>query len=158
MEMQKIAVIRIRGTMGLRKEVRDTFKLLRLYKKNYCIVVENTPYYVGMLNKIKYYSTWGEINQETFKSLLEKRGKLARKQKLTPQYLKQKTDLDFDTFTKEFFTFKKNLKDIPGLKLFFRLSPPRKGFERKGIKVPFSQGGVLGYRKEKINDLIMRMV
>ena len=111
-----------------------------------------------MLEKIKYYATWGEINPETFKALLEKRGKLAMKKNLTLQYLNQKLGLEFDTFTKEFFEFKKNLKDIPGLKLFFRLSPPRKGLEAKGIKVPFSQGGVLGYRKEKINDLIMRMI
>jgi large subunit ribosomal protein L30 len=40
----------------------------------------------------------------------------------------------------------------------FRLSPPRKGFERKGIKKPFKIGGALGYRAEKINDLIMRMI
>ncbi len=158
MEKKRIAVIRIRGSIGLKKEIVETFKLLRLFKKNYCVVVENTPFYIGMLEKIKFYATWGEINENTFHSMLEKRGKLAGKQSLTPQYLKQKTDLDFTSFTKEFFAFKKNLRDVPGLKLFFRLSPPRKGFERKGVKVPFSQGGVLGYRKDKINDLIMRMV
>lgn len=158
MEKKRIAVIRIMGSIGVKKEIIDTFKLLRLYKKNYCVVIENTPYYIGMLKKIKHRSTWGEIDEETFNMLLEKRGKLAGKKSLTRQYLKEKTDLDFDGFTKEFFAFKKNLKDIPGLKLFFRLSPPRKGFERKGVKVPFSQGGVVGYRKDKINDLITRMI
>ena len=59
---------------------------------------------------------------------------------------------------KEFFEFKKGIKDIPGLKSFFRLLPPKKGFERKGIKVPFSLGGALGYRKEDINNLIERML
>ena len=39
-----------------------------------------------------------------------------------------------------------------------RLQPPRKGFGRKGIKLPFKVGGALGYRGEKINDLIKRMV
>ena len=38
------------------------------------------------------------------------------------------------------------------------LHPPRKGYGRKGIKVPFKVGGGLGYRGEKINDLIMRML
>lgn len=158
MERKKVAVIRIRGSIGLKKEIVNTFKLLRLYKKNYCIVIENTPYYIGMLKKIRHHATWGEVNEETFKAMLEKRGKLARKKSLTQQYIKQKTDLDFNEFTKEFFAFNKNLKDIPGLKLFFRLTPPRNGFEAKGIKVPFSQGGVLGYRKDKINELIARMV
>ena len=40
----------------------------------------------------------------------------------------------------------------------FRLNPPRKGYGRKGIKIAFIRGGALGDRKEKINDLVMRMV
>lgn len=44
------------------------------------------------------------------------------------------------------------------MKKFFRLQPPKKGFERKGIKTSFSAGGALGYRGEKINDLIKRMI
>ncbi len=38
-----------------------------------------------------------------------------------------------------------------------RLCPPRKGYGRKGIKMPFKLGGAYGDRKEKINELIMRM-
>jgi large subunit ribosomal protein L30 len=41
---------------------------------------------------------------------------------------------------------------------FFRMHPPRGGFERKGIKMPFKNGGVYGNRKEKINLLIKRML
>jgi large subunit ribosomal protein L30 len=44
------------------------------------------------------------------------------------------------------------------LKKFFALHPPRGGFERKGIKNPFSKGGALGYRGTKINDLIRKML
>ena len=43
-------------------------------------------------------------------------------------------------------------------KSYFRLNSPRKGFGRKGIKKSFSVGGALGDRKEKINDLIRRML
>jgi len=86
------------------------------------------------------------------------RGKTIGKKNLTEQYLKEKTKLSVDEFIKEFFSFKKNLKDVPGLKLYFRLKPPVKGFERKGIKVPYSMGGALGYRKDNINNLIIRML
>jgi large subunit ribosomal protein L30 len=41
---------------------------------------------------------------------------------------------------------------------YFRLNPPRGGYGRKGIKKGFSEGGALGYRGEKINDLIKKMV
>jgi large subunit ribosomal protein L30 len=40
----------------------------------------------------------------------------------------------------------------------FKLNPPRKGYGRKGVKMPFKRGGASGDRKEKINDLIMRMI
>ncbi len=43
-------------------------------------------------------------------------------------------------------------------KAYYRLNNPRKGFGRKGIKMPFIKGGALGDRKEKINDLIKRMM
>lgn len=41
---------------------------------------------------------------------------------------------------------------------YHRLNNPRKGFGRKGIKALFLKGGALGDRKEKINDLIKRMI
>lgn len=158
MEQKRIAIIRIKGKAGLKKTVKDTFLLLKLYKKNSCVVVSNTPSYIGMLTKIKDCATWGEINEQTFKLLLEKRGKLPGNKQLTNEYLQQKLKINIDQFAKEFINFKKELKDIPGLKLFFKLTPPRHGFESKGIKVQFSQGGVLGYRKDKINDIIQRML
>ena len=90
--------------------------------------------------------------------LLEKRGRLPGKQKFTEAYLREKLKLNIDVFIKEFFECKKTLKDIPGFKPYFKLHPPRGGFERKGIKTPFSLGGVLGYRKEKMNDLVRKML
>src|SRR3989338_5788972 len=102
--------------------------------------------------------TWGEIDQETFKLLLEKRAKLVTKKITINDFIKQKLNTDLNTFTKDFFESKRKLRDIPGMKLFFGLHPPIKGYERKGTKVPFSLGGVLGYRKDKINDLIRRML
>jgi large subunit ribosomal protein L30 len=43
-------------------------------------------------------------------------------------------------------------------KQVFFLAPPVKGFEKKGIKKAFTVGGALGYRADKINALIARMV
>lgn len=157
-EKIRIAIVRVRGDLKVNQDIKDTMKMLRLYKKNNCIVVPNTENYIGMINKIKDYVTWGEINEETFKILLEKRGKLARKLLLTEEYIKKNLGMDFATFTREYFSFKKELRNIPGLKLVFKLNPPKHGFERKGIKKPFSMGGALGYRKENINELIRNMI
>ncbi len=38
------------------------------------------------------------------------------------------------------------------------LHPPRGGFERKGIKTPYSRGGVYGNRADKINELAEKMI
>ncbi len=155
---KRIAVIRIKGRPGLNVNVKKTLELLRLYKKNTCVVIPNTNTYIGMLDVIKNAVTWGEINEETMKMLLEKRGKLPGKEPLTESYLKTKLDMTLQQFVNDFMNFKKEFDDVPGLKKFFKLNPPKKGFERKGIKVPFSMGGVVGYRKDKINDLIKKMI
>lgn len=141
---QRLAAIRVRGLTGVRDKLDDTLKMLRLYKKNYCCVVPNNPIYAGMLKKAKDYITWGELDNETFEMLVNKRGEeFNGRQKDSKEKIKYN---DFIVI---------NNKKI---KKYFRLSPPRKGFERKGIKHSFQQGGALGYRGNKINDLIKRMV
>ncbi|PIY60378.1 50S ribosomal protein L30, partial [Candidatus Woesearchaeota archaeon CG_4_10_14_0_8_um_filter_47_5] len=51
-------------------------------------------------------------------------------------------------------------REIDGKKYkpFFRLSPPKGGFRKGGIKTPYVRGGALGNRKEKMNDLIQKML
>ncbi|MFC1690954.1 uL30 family ribosomal protein [Nanoarchaeota archaeon] len=120
-----IAIIRIRGAIGVQKEINDTFKMLRLQKKNSCAVLPLTKSSRGMAIKVKDYATWGEIDEATLKLLEQKRPN----QKNTEVKIKS-----------------------------FNLSPPKGGFERRGIKVPFTMSGALGYRGEKIIDLIKKMI
>ncbi len=158
MEIKRLAIIRIHGKKGLKKGIKDTFNMIRLYKKNTCVIIINSPYYIGMIKKINEYVTWGEIDEATFSLLLSKRGKLARKKAITEEYVKEKLNMPMYEFVKKFITANIELKDLPGLKLFFKLSPPKGGFENGGIKKQFANGGALGYRKEKINDLLKRMI
>ena len=155
---RRIAIVRLKGDIGLRVDIRKTFKLLKLYKKNHCVIVPNTPQYIGMLEKIKDAATWGEVDTETVRLMLTKRGKLPGNQSLNENYIKEKLKTNFESFVKDFMEFKKNLYDIPGIKQFFKLAPPRKGFEKKGLKAPYSLGGALGYRKDNINELLKRMI
>ncbi len=141
---KKIAVVRIRGGIGIKKIILDTLKMLRVYRQNYCVVIESSPSYMGMIRKSKDYITWGEIDDETYKLLVEGKGE---------EYKGRDTDKKGKIKYKKFIE-----NDGKKIKPFFRLSPPRKGFERKGIKVPFSKGGALGYREGRINALIKRML
>jgi large subunit ribosomal protein L30 len=47
------------------------------------------------------------------------------------------------------------LKDVRGIKPVFRLTPPAQGF--KSTKLAYPEGD-LGYRGDKINELIERMI
>lgn len=140
----RVAVIRIRGGIKVKYNIKDTLNMLRLYRNNYCVVVDSNPDMLGMIKKVKDYVTWGEIDEATFKLLLEKRGMI---------YKGREKDRHGKIDYKKFIT-----ADGKKYKRFFRLSPPRGGFERKGIKIPFSVGGALGYRENKINDLVKRMI
>ena len=116
-----IAVIRIKGQVGLNKNVIETLDRLRLRRKYACVLVEPTPENMGMVKRLRDFVAFGEINEETKKELIKQRGK----------------------------------KDKDGnLKPFFRLHPARGGIKSK---VHFPKG-VLGDNKNKINELIGRML
>ena len=143
MTTQRLSAIRVRGLINIRTEVEDTLEMIRLYRKNFCCVLPNLPTYVGMLKKAKDYITWGEIDDETFNSLIEKRG-----EEFKGREFDSKKKIVYNNF------FLINDKKI---KKYFRLNPPKKGFGRKGIKHTFKEGGALGYRGSAINELIRRM-
>lgn len=114
-----IAVIRISGCVGLRREIVETFDRLRLRRKYSCVVFEPTKEMMGMVKKVKDFVAFGEIDDETLQELIKKRGK------------KSKT--------------------------FFRLHPPRGGIDSKK-HFGETKKGVLGNHKDKINDLVRRML
>jgi len=154
----RLALIRVRGRVHVRDDIKSTLKLLNLNRVNHCVVIEGTPQYSGMINKVKDYITWGEIDTETFKKLLEKRGRLPGNVRLDEEYIKKNTSLkSIKEFAEDFMNSKTDLESI-NIKPVFRLRPPKKGYDRAGIKKPFTVGGALGYRKEGINKLLERMI
>ena len=130
------AVVRIRGTIGANRQIRDTLKMLNLRKINSCTIVPDNPSYKGMLQKVKDYVTWGEVSDDILAMLLKRNGVENVEEAI------------------------KELKEGEKLKNItnpcIRLAPPRKGY--KSIKKPFKLGGSAGYRGKKINELIRRMI
>ena len=71
-----IAVIRIKGQVGLKKEIVETLNRLRLRRKYICVILEKpTKEQLGMIKKVKDFVAYGEIDADTYKELKEKRGK-----------------------------------------------------------------------------------
>ncbi len=148
------AIVRLRGDVNTRPEVKDTLEMLRINRINHCVVVKEDPHYRGMIQKVKDYVAWGKIDDETLSLLLEKRGRLAGNVRLTDQAVKEKTSYaSIKELSKAVSSGTASLKDL-GIKPVFRLHPARKGL--KSTKKTAQQGGDLGFR-EDIGDLIKKM-
>jgi large subunit ribosomal protein L30 len=141
---EKILVIRVRGKVNLSEPLKSTFNMLNLHNKNWCIVLDSTPSNMGMIKKVKDYVTWGEITEENYNLLFEKKGEV----------FKERLEDSKSLIKYSNYLTHKGKK----YKKYFRLNPPKKGYGRAGVKTNFSKSGALGYRKEKINDLLERMM
>lgn len=149
------AVIRVRGSVNVNPKIKETMKLMKLNRVNHCVIIPENETYTGMLNIIKDYVTWGEIDSETTELLLESSGKSSGNTAFSKGHLKETSFKTMKALAKSLTEGKTVMRDVPGLKPLFRLHPPRKGYE--GIKRSFKVGGALGYRAEKINNLLRRM-
>ena len=69
----KIAIVRVRGQVHVRHDVKFALRTLGLLQKNHCAVVEDSPSMKGTLAKVKHYVTWGPVTEQTLVAL-EKRG------------------------------------------------------------------------------------
>lgn len=139
-----ICAIRITGDVNLNSKVRETLNRLNLRRKYSCTLLEENKINLGMVAAVRDFIAYGEIDDKTLKELVEKRAQLIDKTK----------KVDAAKIVEEIKKHKK-FKEL-NLKPFFRLHPPRKGIDTKkhfGVK-----RGVLGDNKEKINELVGRML
>ena len=68
-----LAVIRLRGNIGLRKELHDTMRMLGLKKINTAAILPRTDSIIGMIKKVEDFVTWGEISKELEKEFKNKK-------------------------------------------------------------------------------------
>jgi len=151
------AVIRLRSDINANIEVKDTLKHLRLNKINHCVLIPEEKTYDGMLHKVKDYVTWGELKPEVLTNMIIKRGRLTGNRTFDNKYIKEHTKSDsMVKYAEAIISGKERYSDMKDVQPVFRLHPPLKG--HKSIKKGFRQGGDLGYRKEDINNLILKML
>ena len=151
------AVIRIRGEVGTTKELKYALKLLRLHKVNHLVLVAENKQNKNTLKKWGDYLTYGEIDEPALGKLIGKRARLSGNKRIDEKFLKEKGFKNLNDLAREIISGKKRLQDL-GIKPVFRLTPPKKGYERAGIKKSYHVGGALGYRAAGINKLILKMI
>ncbi|MFA4855787.1 MAG: 50S ribosomal protein L30 [archaeon] len=147
--------IRVRGCVDVTPDIKRTLELLRLDRVNHMVLVDEAK--KGMLSKVQFYITFGEIDAETLALAIEKRARFPGRKRLGADFLKEKGFKSFEEMAKALIEGKARLQDF-GVKPVLRLNPPKKGYERAGIKKGFSVGGALGYRASDINRLVKRMI
>jgi large subunit ribosomal protein L30 len=152
-----LAVVRVRGTINVKNDIRDTLTMLGLGRVNHCVLIDETPQFMGMVRKVKDYVTWGPIDAETATLLVKERGRLEGRKPVEESMLKGMGDFKtFDDMGKAIAEGQVKWSKMDGTVRVFRLHPPRKGYE--GVKRSYNVGGTLGDRGEGINALIQRMI
>ena len=149
-------IIRLKGGVNTRPEIKDTLRMLRLNQINHAVIVEDTPNYRGMIQIVKDYVAYGPIDAATLATLLEHRGRLVGGDRLTDEYVaKNSAFRTIGEFAEAVVAGKAKLSDMPALNPVFRMHPPRKG--HAGIKRTYQQGGALGNYGEDIAALVEKM-
>ena len=68
-----LAAIRLKGTLKVKDDIRDTMQILGLKRKlSMCILPQN-PTTVGMLRKSQDFIAWGELSEEIEKQFGNKK-------------------------------------------------------------------------------------
>lgn len=147
-----IAVIRLRGMLNVKSDIRKTLESLNLRRKFSCTLLpEGKENIQGMLQKSKDYIAFGKVADESvLKALIVQRGRIAgrRDEKLD----ESSSDAALEALISGEF-LPKNVKPA------FHLHPPTGGFKGRGIKWARGQGGNLGkWSDGKIETLLRRMI
>ena len=135
-ENKLLAVVRVRGTVGVRRTISETLKRLNLKHVNNMVLLYGTRSNLGMVKKCNDFITYGEIDGELAEKILQKKGMKISKE-------------DINAIA----TGKKVAKEV--VRMPIRLHPPRHGYEN--TKQVYSRKGSLGYRGAEISKLLGRM-
>jgi len=157
-------VLRIRGINGVHPRPRKALQLFRLRQINNGVFVKLNKATLAMLKICEPYVTWGVPNQKTVRELIYKRGYGKVNHQRVPltdnaiveKQLGNKDVICMEDLIHEIFTVGPNFKSASNFLWPFKLNTPTGGWRRKYNH--FNDGGDFGFRDDKINTLLRKMV
>jgi large subunit ribosomal protein L30 len=156
-----LILVRIRGTVNVTGKTSDTLDMLHLERPNAATVIPKTESYLGMVNRVKDYIAYGDVDEQTLATLLKTRGRITGDKPIDDAFVKTATNNKYatvDAFAKAVAKGEATLKTLGDeAKPVFRLAPP-KGGHKGSTKKHYAVKGELGYRGKEINELIKRMI
>jgi len=145
-------VVRMKGTINVPHWANTTLDLLHLDKRFRATIIPEKENTKGMLNKIKHYVSWQEVDVPTAKELLEKKARKEGYEKLTAEDILKLGFKSSDDLAKSLVEGTAMLSKLKPLKPWFALAPPKGGFKRS-TKRTYGEGGILGNHKELLTQV-----
>ena len=149
-------IVRMKGTVNVPYWANTTMDLLHLDKRFRATIIPEKDNTKGMLDKIKHYVSWQEIDVPTTKELLEKKARKEGYRKLTAEDIAKLGFESTDELAKSLAEGTTTLSKLKPLKPWFALSPPIHGFKRNTKKM-YGEGGILGSHKELLAQVRFMM-
>jgi len=143
-------VVRIKGQINVPYWAKTTLRLLKLEKKFRATIIPAKENTLGMLNKVKHYISWQEVEPAIAKELLDKKGRKDGYKKISQDDIKKIGFSSIDELANSLSEGKTSLTKLRPLKPWFALSPPKHGF-KKNTKRMYYEKGILGQNKELVN-------
>lgn len=151
-----LLVLRIRGTVNVRRDVGETLRRLNLGRRNNATIVPDTPDYRGMLHKAKDYVAWCRAEKDLLVELLKRRARTSGWRPVTERLLRDHGFSSFEELADAIINGRVLFHKLNWLKPYLALNPPRGGYKRP-VKRPYSYKGVLGENPE-LPEIIRRMI
>merc|ERR1711909_114328 len=163
-EVKLAIVIRIQGVNKIHPKVRKVLKLFRLLQINTAIFLKLNKATINMIRICEPFITWGYPNLKTVKNLMYKRGyaKIGGRpvplnsNNLVEDNLGKSGMICIEDMVHEVFTVGPNFHKATSFLWPFKLNKPPGGWREKRTK--FVEGGDLGNREEKINEILDKMI
>ncbi|MBN2330633.1 MAG: uL30 family ribosomal protein [Candidatus Aenigmarchaeota archaeon] len=139
------AIVRIRGPANMNKGIRHALRRLMLKKVHACTIARSSPTIRGMLLHAEDYITWGPIEEPVLVKMLEKRGRSKSGARIDAKHAKALASK----------IIKEGMLGSADVRPVFGLASPSGGLRSVRLQYP---RGDLGFRGEKMNELLLRMI
>lgn len=140
-------VVRIKGQADVPHWAETTLRLFKLEKKYRATILPSKENTLGMLNKVKHYVAWNEIDSEIATELLEKKGRKSGYRRISESDLVKTEYGTIGGLATALVEGRVSMNKAGPLKPWFALAPPRHGF-KKSTKRMYGEKGILGQNKD----------
>lgn len=149
-------VVRIKGQADVPHWATYTMNLLKLEKKYRATILPAKYNTLGMLNKIKHYVSWIELDAALAKELIDKKARKTGYKKIATEDIKELGFASIEELAEALSEGKAVLSKLKPLKPWFALAPPRHGFKRSTKRL-YGQKGILGQNQD-LGTLVRNMM